>query len=305
MPEASTAMLSPSSTALPPRYLQSSGNAYITGRTVSDDFPTAKAAQAHCSGNSCGGNIPHWDAFVTKVNPSGSALVYSTFLGGERNEFGNGIAVDSTGNAYVTGFTTSVNFPTTPNVLQPEYSDKGTNSEEHDAFVTKLSPAGSFVYSTYLGGTRGSDDGEGIAVDSAGDAYVAGGTNSAEFPTVNAIQPTIGPGTNGSGAQLSDAFVSKVNSAGSALVYSTYIGGFSSDSAKAIALDSARNAYVTGYAGSKFPIVNPFQPHPIISGHDITAFVTKLNPTGSAFTYSAYLGGSAGALQISNLVRCC
>ncbi len=280
--------------------VDASGNAYITGRTVSDDFPTAKAAQAHCSGNSCGGNIPHWDAFVTKVNPSGSALVYSTFLGGERNEFGNGIAVDSTGNAYVTGFTTSVNFPTTPNVLQPEYSDKGTNSEEHDAFVTKLSPAGSFVYSTYLGGTRGSDDGEGIAVDSAGDAYVAGGTNSAEFPTVNAIQPTIGPGTNGSGAQLSDAFVSKVNSAGSALVYSTYIGGFSSDSAKAIALDSARNAYVTGYAGSKFPIVNPFQPHPIISGHDITAFVTKLNPTGSAFTYSAYLGGSGGA-QVNSI----
>ena len=270
--------------------VDASGNAYVTGRTVSGDFPTVNPAQAHYGGNTCGVNSPCWDAFVTKFNPSGSALVYSTFLGGERHEFGYGIAADAQGNAYVTGFTASPDFPTTANVLQPEYSDKGTNSEEHDAFVTKMSPSGSFVYSTYLGGARGSDEGNCIAVDQAGNAYVAGRTNSGEFPTVNAFQPVIAPGGNGAGSQFSDAFVSKLNPSGTALIYSTYLGGGGPDSAQAIGLDAAGNAYLTGYGDSYgFPIVNPFLPN----SHG-AAFVAKLNSTGNALVYSSHLGGSGG-----------
>jgi hypothetical protein len=273
--------------------VDASGSAYVTGRTVSGDFPTVNPAQAHYGGNACSVNNPCQDTFITKFNPSGSALVYSTFLGGERNDFGYGIAADSQGNAYVTGFTASVNFPTTANVLQPEYSDKGTNSEEHDAFVTKMSPSGSFVYSTYLGGPRGSDDGEAIAVDAAGNAYVAGGTSSGEFPIVNAFQPAIAPGGNGAGSQASDVFISKLNASGTALLYSTYLGGGGNESAKAIALDAAGNAYLTGYTSSfNFPTLNPFQPISNLSAYSSNAFVTKLNPTGNALVYSSHLGGS-------------
>lgn len=271
------------------------GNAYVIGRTVSTDFPTTNALQPVYGGNTCGSSNPCADAFVTKLAPSGSTLIYSTYLGGNGRESGNAIAVDASGSAYVTGFTNSANFPTTANALQRNYSDQGTNSEEHDAFVAKINPSGSaFVYSTYLGGSLGSDDGYGIAVDSVGNAYVAGRTDSRNFPTVNAVQPAIAPGGNGAGSQFSDAFVSKLNATGFALVYSTYLGGGSPDSAQAIALDPAGNAYVTGYAGSGFPIVNPFLTHPNIGGHDSIAFVTKLNPAGSALVNSSYLGGSSG-----------
>jgi hypothetical protein len=169
--------------------VDTAGNAYVTGRTQSPDFPTVNPLQPTYGGGDS-------DAFVTKVNPSGSALVYSTFLGGSNEEFGFGIAVDTAGNAYVTGATLSPDFPTV-NPLQP------TLGGGFDAFVTKLNPSGTaLVYSTFLGG-RDLDRGNGIAVDSAGNAYVTGETSSPNFPTVNPLQPTFGGG-------FADAFVAKI-----------------------------------------------------------------------------------------------
>ena len=185
--------------------VDSSGCAYVTGDTSSEDFPTEGAIQPSYSGN--------YDAFVTKLNTEGSALVYSTYLGGTSYDDGYGIAVDSSGCAYVTGDTSSEDFPT-EGAIQPSYSGN------YDAFVTKLNTDGSaLVYSTYLGGTS-YDDGYGIAVDSSGCAYVTGDTSSEGFPIEGAIQPSY------SGNY--DAFVTKLNTDGSALVYSTYLGGTSS-----------------------------------------------------------------------------
>jgi len=260
--------------------VDSAGNAYVTGSTRSTNFPTANAFQHTFVGVQ--------DVFVTKFNPAGSALVYSTYLGGSAADYGQGITVDSAGNAYVTGFTASTNFPTA-NALQ------GTSGGNADAFVTKLNPTGSvLVYSTYLGGSF-TDYGYGIAVDSAGSAYITGETNSANFPTAHAFQGTLGGGTPGSHP---DAFVTKLNPAGSALVYSTYLGGSGNnfyngeDVGTGIAVDSAGNAYVTGWTQSwNFPTANAFQGAIGGPGYD-DAFVTKFNAAGSALVYSTYLGGS-------------
>jgi uncharacterized protein (TIGR03437 family) len=262
--------------------VDSFGNAYVTGQTFSTDFPTANAFQAACSGNPCG------DAFVTKLNAAGSALAYSTYLGGSGNDQGTGIAVDSSGNAYVTGSTASTNFPTA-NAFQATNSSGGWN-----AFVTKFNTAGSaLAYSTYLGGSSGQDFGSGIAVDSSGNAYVTGSTQSTNFPTTaNAFQAVNRGGVNGT------VFVTKLSAAGSALTYSTYLGGSGGDFPNGIAVDSSGNAYVTGSTtSSNFPIANAFQAALGSSGED--AFVTKLNAAGSALIYSTYLGGSGGAFGIS------
>jgi hypothetical protein len=201
---------------------------------------------------------------VAKLNPAGSALVYSTYLGGSGVDYGYGIAVDSSGNAYVTGRTYSTDFPTA-NPLQA--SCKG----ELDAFIAKLNPAGSaLAYSTYLGGDR-YDEGNGIAVDPSGNAYVAGVTYSANFPTVGALQATCGGCSSNA-----DAFVAKVNAIGSALVYSTFLGGSGVDYGYGIAVDSSGNAYVTGETSSTdFPVARPLQP----SAHgNFDVFVTKISP---------------------------
>jgi hypothetical protein len=261
--------------------VDSSGNAHVTGHTYSADFPTTLAAFQ----TTYGGNA---DAFVTKLNPAGSApLIYSTFLGGSGLEYGRGIAVGSLGNAYVAGQTDSINFPVTVGAFQTT-SAGGTH-----AFVTKLNLTGSapLDYSTYLGGT-GPDYGFGIAVDSSGSAYVTGLTSSTNFPTtVGAFQTTFAGGIAPGGT---DAFVTKFNPAGSApLVYSTYLGGSSDDFGQSIALDSAGNAWVTGYTlSANFPTTaGAFQP--TYAGGPVDAFVTKLNPAGSApLVYSSYLGGS-------------
>jgi len=252
--------------------VDSSGNAYVTGDTLSQNFPTANPFQAT---NKATPTTSNPTAFVAKLNSTGSALVYSTYLGGSNEDVGTGIAVDSSGNAYVTGYTTSTNFPTV-NPLQV------SNGGGYEAFVSKLNAAGSaLVYSTYLGGS-GSDAGGGIAVDSSSNAYVTGYTNSTNFPTANPFQASNGGGY--------DAFVSKLNAAGSALVYSTYLGGSGSDAGTGIAVDSSSNAYVTGYTNStNFPTVNPLQ---VSNGGGYDAFVSKLNAAGSALTYSTYLGGS-------------
>ena len=244
-----------------------SGNAYVTGSTDSGDFPVHLARQGNNGGST--------DAFVTKLNAAGSAVVYSTYLGGSGADFGQGIAVDGAGNAYVTGYTNSTAFPTA-NPMQ------ASRSGGFDAFVTKFDAAGStLVYSTYLGGT-GDDFGQGIAVDGFGSAYVTGYTLSVNFPTTAPFQ---------SGSSGADAFVTKLNAAGSARVYSTYLGGGGNDFGQGIAVDRAGNAYVTGYTlSTNFPITaNPVQ----ASNHGFyDAFVSKINAAGSALVYSTYLGGS-------------
>jgi len=244
-----------------------SGNAYVTGYTLSTDFPTASPLQAKNHGG--------YDAFAFKLNAAGSALVYSTYLGGSGTDIAVGIAVDRSGNAYLTGYTFSTDFPT----FAPLQT---TNHGGVDVFVAKLNAAGSgLVYSTYLGGSN-TDVGYGIAVDGSGNAYLTGYTLSTDFPTVTPLQST----NHGS----TDAYVAKLNAAGSALVYSTYLGGTDSDAASGIKVDRSGNAYLVGYTFStNFPTAKPLQStnH---GGWD--AFVTKLNATGSALSYSTYLGGS-------------
>jgi hypothetical protein len=260
--------------------VDSSGNIYVTGWTLSRDFPCKNEFQ-----NNQGG----CDAFVTKIDTtqSGAAsLIYSTYLGGESSDYGSGIAVDSSGNAYVTGDTYSPNFPCL-NQYQTYYQGSS------DAFVTKIdttqSGDSSLIYSTYLGG-RGWDRGYGIDVDSSGNAYVSGRTSSIDFPCLNPYQGTFGGGDDG------DAFVTNINtnkSGVSSLIYSTYLGGESSDYGSGIAVDSSGNAYVTGYTYSTdFPCKNEYQRDPGDSAGDV--FITKINTNQSgdfSLIYSTYLGG--------------
>ncbi|TLY20499.1 MAG: hypothetical protein E6K68_07800, partial [Nitrospirae bacterium] len=253
--------------------VDAAGNAYVTGLTLSTDFPTtAEAFQPASVGSD--------DVFVTKLNPTGSALVYSTYLGGGGTDDVSGIAVDASGNAYLTGVTDSADFPTTLGALQTLFGG------DADAFVTKLDPTGAtLVYSTFLGGS-GFDDGLGIAVDASGNAYLTGVSDSTDFPT------TLGAFQTASGGGGGDTFVTKLNPAGTALVYSTYLGGSSNlDEGFGIAVDAAGNAHVMGLTFSTdFPTTaEAFQSN---SGGFIDAFVTKLDPTGSALLYSTYLGGS-------------
>ena len=248
--------------------VDSIGNTYVTGTTGSANFPTTGPVQGNLRGAT--------DVFVTKYNPSGSAKLYSTYLGGGGPDEGRGIAVDVQGNAYITGSAGSIDFPT-KNAIQARAGGSG------DVFVAKLNATGSaLVYSTYLGGNA-IDSGSAIAVDAAGNAYVVGTTFSADFPTKNPFQ-------SAKGAQQ-DAFVAKINAAGTAWVYATYLGGNNVDEGNAIAVDAAGSAYVTGYTGStNFPLASPYRGS---NFNSVDAFVTKLNPAGSALVYSTYLGGSA------------
>jgi len=263
--------------------VDASGNAYVTGRTDAKNFPvTTGALQTTFVGGSCtgagGAAVACTDAFIVKLNAAG-ALVYSTYVGGNGTDEGNGVAVDGAGNAYVTGATRSTNFPTTAGARQTALGGVA------DAFVLKLNPAGSaLVYSTYLGGGN-VDQGFGIAVDASGNAYVAGDTNSTNFPTTPGVfQSVMGGGPD-------DAFVSKLNAAGSALVYSAYLGGSLTDFATGIAVDSAGQAYVTGDTNSvNFP-VRPGAFQLSLRGK-FDAFVTKVNAGATALLYSTYLGGS-------------
>ena len=256
------------------------GNAYVTGLTNSDDFPIVNASQP------TRGNLGSADdAFVTKLNASGSALVYSTFLGGDQFDRGFGIAVAPSGDAYVTGSTFSTDFPISAGAFdQVCGTDANTCNAAHDVFVTKFDPFGARVYSTYLGGER-EEEGRDIAVDASGNVYVMGETSSLTFPILNAVQPTWAGG--------GDVFVTKMNPFGSGLVYSTYLGGSGADVSleMGIAVDTAGNAYVTGDTSSvDFPTVNAFQP--VFGGGSVDAFVAKLDSSGSALVYSSYLGGS-------------
>jgi len=250
--------------------VDSSGDAYIVGRTNSSNFPTQSPYQSTLKGS--------FNIFVTEFKPLGAGLVYSTYLGGLNQDYGFAIAVDSKGNAYITGQTTSNAFPTTAGAYQTSF---GGNQ---NAFVTKLKPSGAgLAYSTYLGGT-GQDSGRAIAVDAAGNAYIVGSTSSTNFPVLNAPQPNFGGGP-------SNGFITKLNPLGSALVYSTYLGGSGTDIAGSIALDKGNRAYIAGETSStNFPTVNPLAGQSKYSGNT-DAFVTKLSPGGCAFAFSTYLGG--------------
>jgi hypothetical protein len=250
------------------------GNAYVTGFTSSDDFPTT--AGAFDVTRDSGG-----DVFVTKLNSAGSGLVYSTYIGGGGTDSPRDIAIDALGNAYVDGVTASTNFPTTPGAFDT------TDNPMDDGFALKLNATGSaLAYSTYLGGSSG-DSANGIALDSLGDAYVSGSTFSSDFPTTGGAADTSFNGGVG------DAFVTKLDTTGAALDYSTYLGGSSADSGAGIALDGTGNAYVTGSTSSSdFPTTLGALDTSQNGSND--AFVTKLNPTGSSSVYSTFLGGSSG-----------
>jgi hypothetical protein len=250
--------------------LDREGNVYVSGVTNSFDFPTTPGA---FDPSYNGGP----DVFVTKLNAAGSALVYSTFLGGGGSEVGYAIAVDRAGRAHVTGQTSSQDFPTTAGAF-----DRTFNGGIGDAFAAKLSAAGTrLVYSTYLG-SADSDAGHAIAVDRSGKAYVNGFAGAAGFPTT--------PGAYDTSCN-SDAFVTKLAKNGRALVYSTCLGGAQGELGEGVAVDPDGNAYVTGMtASADFP-ATPGAFDESWNGAD-DAYVTKLNPSGSALVYSTFLGGT-------------
>ena len=215
--------------------LDAAYSACVTGHTTSINFPvTAGAFDTTYYGG---------DAFVVKLNPAGSGLTYSTFLGGNDDDQGYDIALDAAGSVYVTGYTKSSNFPTTAGAFDTSYNGRD------DVFAVKLNPAGSaLAYATFLGSAT-YDRGYGIAVDTAGSAYLTGYTYSSNFPTTPGAFDT---SFNGS----IDAFAVKLNPAGSALTYATYLGGSNSDDGFGIAVDTAGSAYVTGdTASSNFPTI--------------------------------------------------
>jgi uncharacterized repeat protein (TIGR01451 family) len=286
--------------------VDSAGNAYVTGRTKSTNFPTANPFQANYR--------DLFDIFVAKLNPSGSALVYSTYLGSRGVELEGKIAVDSSGSAYVTGGTTFIDFPTTPGAFDTECGRRRCDGGASDVFVTKLNPAGNgLIYSTYLGGVA-IERGTGIAVDSQGNAYVTGVTDPIfvehDFPVTPGAFDT-------KGHAFTDYFVTKLNPTGSALVYSTYLGGSGTEGLRInfqsyesrnvgvdgdIAIDVAGNAYVTGRTTSPdFPTtpgaydttcgVNPNCDEDRFGVGRSDVIVTKLNAAGSALLYSTFLGG--------------
>jgi hypothetical protein len=252
--------------------VDSTGAAYVTGWTQSANFPVRNALQASLAGGQ--------NAFVVKLTPTGNGLAYSTFLGGNGSDSGNGIALDSSFNAYVVGDATSTNFPTSASGFQKTYHGG------QDAFVAKLSSTGaSLVYSTYIGGGN-LDHGAAIAVDASGTTYITGSTSSTDFPMASAFQ-----GANGGGQ---NAFITRLSAAGTSLLFSTFLGGSGGrtgypEAGQGIALDSAGNAYIAGVTSSaNFPVMNPAQS--TLNGSS-DAFMAKMSAAG-ALVYSTYLGGS-------------
>ena len=324
------------------------GNAFITGRTASADFPiVTPAAQPNYAGGT--------DAFVAKLDPTGTALLYATFLGGNDMDFGAAIAVDASNNAYVAGGTLSTNFPV-KSAVQPN------KPGGPDGFVVKLGPSGAIIFSTYIGGSA-TDFAFGIAVDIPGNIYVVGSAASGNFPVVNAVQATKGAtivnafvakldptgssflfstflgGSNGTadvafavtlgldggvwvagvatstdfpaknpiqlvyGGGIQDTFLAKLNNSGSALLFSTFLGGLGSDSVNGLAVDPSGNILVAGSTSSPdFPLLSPLQPNlteGAAGANAMSAFVTKLSPTNPALLYSTYFAGT-GSVGIAS-----
>ncbi len=263
--------------------VDSNGYAYVVGYSNATNFPTTAPAPRNT-------NAGGYDAFLVKVSPSGGKLVYGTLIGGTTDnasrwgdDIGTGVAVDKSGDAYITGYTYTYNFPVQGGLAGKLGYGKGTLGGQVDAFVTKFSPdAKKLIYSTYLGGS-GSDTASAIALDPSGDAYVAGQTTSPDFPTPpHALQPALP-------ASGTSAFVAKLNKAGNELVYATYLGQSSADVVHALAVDTSGNAYLVGETNGGIPQTAAFaQP---TSGGGTDGFVAKLSAKG-ALIYSTYLGGS-------------
>jgi WD40 repeat protein len=263
------------------------GYVYLTGYTKSPDFPTAKPLQADLAEG--------WDAFVAKVSPDGSRLIFSTYLGGNGDDFGNEIVLDQQGNIYVAGETQSTDFPRASNagITGGAGAIQESNHGDIDAFLVKLDPQGNTIlYSTYLGGRDG-DGATGLALDGQGGIYLVGSTQSTDFPTANPLQAKeagpADPESTQHGGIKGDLFIAKIEADGSGLVYSTYLGGSGEDRSAGIAVDKDGNAYVAGSTRSAdFPTANPLQAQ-LNSFQNM--FVAKLNPAGTALVYSTYLGG--------------
>src|ERR1035438_3520593 len=249
--------------------VDSAGAAYVVGETWPVNFPKTFTI-SNSSGNG--------DAFIVKLNPSGTGILYATYFGGSARDSARGVAVDSAGNAYVTGFTNSSDFPATAGAY------RSPSLGQTDAFAIKVNATGSaLVYSALIGGA-GLDYATGIAIDPSGSVYIAGYTTSVAFPvTSSGFQKSFGGG-------LQDAFVAKLNSSGSGLIYCTYLGGAGNDVANGIAVDAAGEAYVVGYTDStNFPTRSPIYAN---AGGQGDAFVAKLTPAGDSLVFSTYLGGS-------------
>jgi Beta-propeller repeat len=251
--------------------LDAQGNIYVTGRTQTLAFPvTPRAYQGAYGGGSN-------DTYVAKLTPNASQLIYATYLGGNGAEFPFALALDAAGNAYVSGNTSSTNFPTTPGALQTSYRGGDT-----DAFLTVINSQGTgLIYSTYLG-SSGTDKGYGVALDAAGNIYTSGYAGASDFPvTSGAYQKVYGGGA-------SDAFVVKLNPA-KQLVFSTFIGGSGTDIVFGMVGNSAGEMYLTGQAGSGFPVSTG---QTVYGGGNGDAYALKLNAAGNSVLYSTYVGGS-------------
>jgi len=251
--------------------VDTNGDAYITGETGSFNYPTTPGAYDTSKSGS-------YDVFVSKLNRLGSTLIYSTFIGDSGPEYGNGITFDSSGNAYVTGYTVSPGFPTTSGVYDASFD----GSDE--VFVTMLNPSGSALsYSTFLGGNN-DEEAYGIAVDDSGNAFITGNTDSTNFPTTFGAFDTTHNGGD-------DVFVTKLNSAGTDALYSTFIGGDFEDIGYGIAIDPTGNAFVTGNTYSiDFPMT-PCTYDSTFNGGDYDGFVIRLGQSGSTLEHSTYIGG--------------
>ena len=266
--------------------VDAAGNVYVTGRTLSVNYPVTPGALQTAGADPTRFVEPGLglgDVFITKLNAAGNGVVYSTYVGGQNDDEGRGIASDAAGNAYVAGVTYSTaDFPATPGAYQPTAPTPINEAFLADAFVLKLNPSGSgLVYSTRLG-TSANDEAQAIALDAAGAAYVTGFTEASTFPvTAGAPQPA-------SGGYV-DVFLTKLNPSGSALVYSTYFGGTNADYSRAVAVDGAGAAYVTGRTESSNLPVTPGAIQSAFKGSS-DAFVAKWGPSG-ALVYSTLLGG--------------
>jgi hypothetical protein len=268
--------------------VDAAGNAYVTGVTETKDFPVTPGAFQPASGGAT-------DGFVAKLNAAGSALVYSSYLGGAGPELNPSIALDSAGAAYVAGGTISNDFPVR-NALQPARKGDG------DLFLTKVAPDGrSLEYSTYLGGT-GTESGFGteVAVDAAGAAYLVGESYSRDYPTTAGAFRTTS--NTPSGFFLTEAVVSKVAPGGASLVYSTYLGGTRNETALGLALDAAGQAHVVGFTDSEdFPVQGAL--YPTARDPRGNGFIAKLNAAGAGLVYSTYLSGTPMDLCAPRLIN--
>ncbi len=255
--------------------VDSDGSILVTGQTFSVDFPTLNAFQERIAGPQ--------NVFLSKLDPTGQALVFSTYIGGNNFDVARGVAVDADGNAYITGIANSTNFPTSPGAFM---ATCGSTFFCNSPFVAKFDSVGNLIYSTFTGplGVPWA-----IAADSAGQAYITGLTSAPNFPVVNAFQ-SVCPSQSGI---CSSAFVQKLNADGSGLIFSTFLGGGHSSSAEpggGIAVDDQESVYVVGSTSVDFPLKNPVQPGPTGSPR---GFLAKFAPEGNALIYSTFIGGSA------------